>query len=275
LLYSWFNVQRFTTFKKKYFEYHKTEKDMKKAMIVAASLAMLAACSQQPEEKEAAVPAAKVAAEPAAMSDAAKLSYAIGMDIGMSLKSLNTEMDRKSLMAAINDRLDGNKTKLSQEDAGKVKQAFFKKQAEKRAADQKAAGEKNKTAGEAFLAENGKKKGVTTTKSGLQYEVIKQGDGAKPKATDKVTVNYKGTLIDGTEFDSSYKRGQPVTFPLNGVIKGWTEGVQLMGVGSKYKFVLPAALAYGARGAGPKIGPNSTLVFEVELLSIGEPKAAK
>ena len=248
---------------------------MKKTIIVAASLVMLAACSQQPEEKKTAAPAAKVAAEPAAMSDSAKLSYAIGMDIGMSLKSLNTEMDRTALMAAINDRLDDNKTKLSQEDAGKVKQAFFKKQAETRAADQKAAGEKNKVAGEAFLAENGKKKGVTTTKSGLQYEVIKQGDGAKPKATDKVTVNYKGTLIDGTEFDSSYKRGQPVTFPLNGVIKGWTEGVQLMSVGSKYKFTLPAALAYGARGAGPKIGPNSTLVFEVELLSIGAPKAAK
>jgi len=248
---------------------------MKKTIIVAASLAMLAACSQQPEEKKTEAPAPKAAAEPAAMSETAKLSYAIGMDIGMSLKSLNTDLDRKALMAAINDRLDNGKTKLTQEDAGKVKQAFFKKQAETRAAEQKAAGEKNKTAGEAFLAENAKKKGVTTTKSGLQYEVIKQGKGATPKATDKVTVNYKGTLIDGTEFDSSYKRGQPVTFPLNGVIKGWTEGVQLMNVGSKYKFVLPADLAYGARGAGPKIGPNSTLVFEVELLSIGEPKTSK
>jgi len=246
---------------------------IKKTMIAVTALAMLAACSQQTEVKKAEV---KNAA-PAGLqldSDNAKLSYAIGMDIGMSLKSLKTDLDRTALEAAINDRLDGSKLKLSEEDAGKAKQAFFKKQAELRAAEQKAAGEKNKADGAAFLADNGKKKGVTTTKSGLQYEVLKQGDGAKPKATDKVTVNYRGTLIDGTEFDSSYKRGQPVTFPLNGVIKGWTEGVQLMSVGSKYKFVLPSDLAYGSRGAGPKIGPDSVLVFEVELISIGDGKTA-
>jgi len=158
--------------------------------------------------------------------------------------------------------------------AAKAKQTSFKQQAEARALAQKAADEKNKADGVKFLTENGKKKGVTTTKSGLQYEVLKQGVGAKPKATDKVTVNYRGTLIDGTEFDSSYKRGQPVTFPLNGVIKGWTEGVQLMNVGSKYKFVLPSKLAYGARGTGPKIGPNSVLVFDVELINIGGAKAS-
>jgi len=247
---------------------------IKKPIIAAACLALLAACSQQAEVKKAEVKQA----EPAVLqldSDNTKLSYAIGMDIGMSLKSLNADLDRTVLLAAINDRLDGNKLKLSDEEAGKVKQAFFKKQADARAAEQKAAGEKNKADGAVFLASNGKKKGVTTTKSGLQYEVIKQTDGAKPKATDKVTVNYRGTLIDGTEFDSSYKRGQPVTFPLNGVIKGWTEGVQLMGVGSKFKFVLPSDLAYGPRGAGPKIGPDSVLVFEVELVSIGDPKPAK
>jgi len=246
---------------------------IKKTIIAVTALTMLAACSQQTEVKKAEV---KNAA-PAGLqldNDNAKLSYAIGMDIGMSLKSLKTDLDRAALEAAINDRLDGSKLKLSKEDAGKAKQAFFKKQAESRAAAQKAAGEKNKTDGAAFLAENAKKKGVTTTKSGLQYEVLKQGDGAKPKATDKVTVNYRGTLIDGTEFDSSYKRGKPVTFPLNGVIKGWTEGVQLMSVGSKYKFVLPSDLAYGPRGAGPKIGPNSVLVFEVELISIGDAKTA-
>jgi len=247
---------------------------IKKAIIATSCLAMLAACSQQAEVKKAEIK--KV--EPAGLqlnTDKAKLSYAIGMDIGASLKSLNADLDRSTLLTAINDRLDGAKLKLSEADAGKAKQAFFKKQAEQVAAKQKAAGEKNKTDGEAFLVENGKKKGVTTTKSGLQYEVLKQGDGAKPKATDKVTVNYRGTLIDGTEFDSSYKRGKPVTFPLNGVIKGWTEGVQLMNVGSKYKFVLPSSLAYGVHGAGPKIGPNSVLVFEVELQSIGEPKPAK
>jgi len=232
-------------------------------------MAMLAACSQPSEVKK------EAKAKPAELQlndDGAKLSYAIGMDIGSSLKALDADIDRPALVAAINDRLDDKALKLSDEDAGKVKQAFFKQRAEKQAAEQKAAAEKNKTDGAAFLVENGKKEGVTTTESGLQYEVIKQGDGAKPKATDQVTVNYRGTLIDGTEFDSSYKRGKPATFPLNGVIKGWTEGVQLMSVGSKYKFVLPAELAYGAQGAGPKIGPNSTLVFEVELLGIGDPQ---
>jgi FKBP-type peptidyl-prolyl cis-trans isomerase FkpA/FKBP-type peptidyl-prolyl cis-trans isomerase FklB len=240
-------------------------------IIAAVALSMLAACSQQGDKDEAKQPAQ---AALQLQSKQAKLGYAIGMDIGMSLKSLNADLDRAALLAAINDRLDGGKLKLTEEEADKVKQAFFKQQAEKRAAEQKAAAEKNKSEGAAFLAENGKKKGVTTTKSGLQYEVLKQGDGAKPKATDKVTVNYRGTLIDGTEFDSSYKRGQPVAFPLNGVIKGWTEGLQLMNVGSKYRFVLPADLAYGSRGAGPKIGPDSVLVFEVELLGIGEPKPA-
>jgi len=247
---------------------------MKKTIIAATCLAMLAACSQQAETKKA----EKEATQPAGLqltTEKAKLSYAIGMDIGASLKSLNADLDRPTLLAALNDRLDGAKLKLSDADAGKAKQAFFKKQAEDRAAEQKAAGEKNKAAGAAFLAENGKKKGVTTTKSGLQYEVLTQGKGPKPKATDKVTVNYRGTLIDGSEFDSSYKRGKPVTFPLNGVIKGWTEGVQLMNVGSKFKFVLPADLAYGPRGAGPKIGPNSVLAFEVELLAIGDQKPAQ
>jgi FKBP-type peptidyl-prolyl cis-trans isomerase FkpA/FKBP-type peptidyl-prolyl cis-trans isomerase FklB len=247
---------------------------IKKHIIAAACLALLAACSQQANENKAEVKQA----EPATLqlsSENAKLSYAIGMDIGMSLKSLNAKLDRTVLVAAINDRLDDGKLKLSDEEASKAKQAFFKKQAEARVATQKAAGEKNKADGAKFLAENGKKKGVTTTKSGLQYEVLKQGDGAKPKATDQVTVHYRGTLIDGTEFDSSYKRGQPVTFPLNGVIKGWTEGVQLMAVGSKFKFVIPSELAYGSHGAGPKIGPDSVLVFEVELVGIGEPKPAK
>ncbi|MFQ5518709.1 MAG: FKBP-type peptidyl-prolyl cis-trans isomerase [Mariprofundus sp.] len=238
---------------------------MKKTVIIAC-VAMLAACSQKAEEVKA--PALNLD------SETAKLSYAIGMDIGMSLQSLKADLDRAALIAAMNDRLDGKDTKLSQEESGKIKQAFFQKQAEQRAAEQKAIGEKNKTAGAAFLAENGKKEGVSTTASGLQYEVITAADGAKPKATDKVTVHYVGTLIDGTEFDSSVKRGQPATFPLNGVIKGWTEGVQLMNVGSKYRLTLPAELAYGAQGAGPKIGPNSVLVFEVELLSIGDPKPA-
>ncbi len=238
-----------------------------KKMIIIAAVAMLAACNQQVAEKKEA-PALKLD------NDQAKLAYAIGMDIGNSLNPFKNDIDRGALVAAINDRLDGRDGKLSAADAAKVKQAYFKKMAAKHLAEQKAKGEKNKVDGEKFLAENGKKKGVITTASGLQYEVLKAGSGAKPKATDTVTVNYRGTLIDGTEFDSSYKRGQPATFPLNGVIKGWTEGVQLMSIGSKYRFVLPANLAYGAQGAGPKIGPNSTLVFEVELLGIGNKKPA-
>jgi len=240
---------------------------MKKIMIIAC-VAILAACSQK-AEAPAKAPALTLD------NDKAKISYAIGLDIAQSLQSLESELDRSVLIAAINDRLDGGEVKLTAEDAGKVKQDFFKKQAAKRAADQKAAAQKNIAAGKAFLAENAKKAGVTTTASGLQYEVLTQGAGDKPAATDKVTVNYKGMLIDGTEFDSSYKRGKPVTFPLNGVIKGWTEGVQLMPVGSTFKFVLPADLAYGERGAGAKIGPNSVLVFEVELLGIGDVKEAK
>ena len=129
--------------------------------------------------------------------------------------------------------------------------------------------DKNLQEGQAFLAENGKKPGVTTTASGLQYEVIKAGDGAAPGPTDKVTVHYKGTLLDGSEFDSSYKRGETATFPLNRVIRGWTEGLQLMKTGAHYRFFIPADLAYGAHGAGRMIGPNATLIFEVELISVG------
>ena len=236
---------------------------MKKVMILAC-VALLAACSGQEETK---------APELSLESEDSKLAYAIGMDIGMSLKTIGTDLDRATMIAAINDRLDGVETKLTQEDANKVKQAFFVKQAEKKAADQKAAGEKNKTEGAAFLAEHAKKEGVTVTPSGLHYQVIRQGEGAKPTLNDKVTVHYKGTTIDGVEFDSSYSRGEPISFPLAGVIVGWQEGVQLMNVGSKYRLVLPSDLAYGERGAGAKIGPNSVLIFEVELIAIVDEKA--
>jgi FKBP-type peptidyl-prolyl cis-trans isomerase len=136
---------------------------------------------------------------------------------------------------------------------------------------QKQLGEKNKTEGTKFLEDNKKKPGVKTTASGLQYKVEKEGTGVQPKATDMVTVNYRGTLIDGTEFDSSYKRGQPATFPVNGVIKGWTEALQLMKQGAKYQLFIPATLAYGERAMGPDIGPNSTLIFEVELQDVKPP----
>ncbi|MDX8406183.1 MAG: FKBP-type peptidyl-prolyl cis-trans isomerase [Mariprofundus sp.] len=240
---------------------------MKKTIIASVCVAMLAACSQQAEVKPA---------ELTLDNDTAKLSYAIGMDIGASLKSLSTEFDRPALIAAINDRLDGKELKMKDEEAATVKQAFFKQQAAKREVEKKAAAETNKAAGEKFLAENAKKPGVTVTASGLQYEILTPATGAKPKASDSVKVHYRGTLLDGTEFDSSYKRGQPIIFPLNGVIKGWIEGLQLMNVGSKFKFYIPSNLAYGEGGAGNTIAPNSTLVFEVELLAIEDAaKASK
>lgn len=141
-------------------------------------------------------------------------------------------------------------------------------QEEKRAAQMKAGGDKARESGAKFLADNGKREGVTQTASGLQYEVLTKADGPKPAVTDTVSVHYRGTLLNGTEFDSSYKRGEPATFPLQGVIKGWTEALQLMPVGSKWKLFIPSELAYGERGAGSDIGPNETLVFEVELLGI-------
>ncbi|ATX81379.1 FKBP-type peptidyl-prolyl cis-trans isomerase FkpA/FKBP-type peptidyl-prolyl cis-trans isomerase FklB [Mariprofundus ferrinatatus] len=236
-----------------------------KKIIALACLAMLAACGQQAEDKKA----TSVNLD----SENARLSYAIGMDIGMSLKTLDTNLDRAVMIAAINDRLDGVDTKLSQEEAGKVKQEFFVKQAQIKEAERKAAGEKNAAEGAAFLTEHAKKEGVTVTESGLHYQVIREADGAKPTLEDSVRVHYKGTLIDGTEFDSSYSRGEPISFPLGGVIAGWQEGVQLMNVGSKYRFVLPSELAYGERGAGNTIGPNSVLIFEVELLAIVDEKA--
>jgi len=238
-----------------------------KKMILLAGFAFLAACQQQP--------AAQKSEELKLDTDAAKLSYSIGLDVGQSLKTLGADIDKTAFMAAVSDQLDGKAARLSAEVAGQVKQTYFKARAEKQMAEQQAKGAANKAAGEKFLAENAKKPGVTVTASGLQYEVLKQGDGAKPAATDKVKVHYRGTLLDGTEFDSSYARGEPVTFPLNAVIKGWTEGVQLMNVGSKFRFVIPSELAYGDRGAGGRIEPGSTLVFEVELLGIENDDAAK
>ena len=204
-----------------------------------------------------------------------KFSYAMGLDVGRSLKGLGAEVDADAFSKAVADTLADAQLAVSQEDATKIKQDFFRKRQEAMLAERTAASSKNKIEGEAFLVENAKKEGVKVTKSGLQYEVVTQGDGAKPKETDKVKVHYQGTLINGEEFDSSYSRGQPIIFPLNGVIKGWTEGVALMPVGSKYKFYIPSELAYGERGAGAKIGPNATLIFTIELLSIEKNESVK
>lgn len=207
--------------------------------------------------------------------DKAKVSAMVGMDIGRGLLQVKDEIDLDAVFAAARATINGEEAPLGEEEAQRVRQAFMQQLQARRVAEQKAEADKNRAAGEAYLAENAKKDGVETTDSGLQYEVLVQGSGPKPKSTDTVKVNYVGTKVDGTQFDSSYDRGEPATFPLNGVIKGWSEGLQLMPVGSKYRFVIPAALAYG-ENAPPSIGPNATLVFEVELLGIesGADKAA-
>ena len=192
-----------------------------------------------------------------------KVSYSIGLNIGFNLKKQNVSINPDTFALGVKDALAG-KPQMTEEQVKETMTAFEKEMIDK----QKAAGVKNGADGEKFLAENKKKEGVKTTASGLQYKVIKEGTGAQPKETDTVVANYRGTLIDGTEFDSSYKRGQPATFPVTGVIKGWTEALQMMKVGSKYQLFIPASLAYGERAMGADIGPNSTLIFEVELVGI-------
>ena len=238
---------------------------------LAASFAIGAIADDKPAAAGAA-PTAKPAA-PAVKVDKNSISTMVGMDIGRGLGQIKDEIDIKALEQALEQTLKGEKTSLTQEEAQQVKQEFMKQLQAKRVAEHKAAADKNKKAGADFLAANKSKPGVKTTASGLQYLVEKEGTGAKPKATDTVKVNYLGTKIDGEKFDSSYDRGQPATFPLNGVIKGWSEGLQLMPVGSKYKFYVPADLAYGENAPGP-IGPNATLIFEVELLGIEDASKA-
>lgn len=207
-----------------------------------------------------------------------KVSYIVGMDIGNNFKNNEIVIDEKAFMAGVQDALKGNKSVLAEEDIKTTMAAFsevMKKKGEAKQAAQKAEGEKkgaaNIVAGKEFLDKNGARKEVTTTKSGLQYEVVTMGKGKKPTATDTVTVHYSGKLIDGTEFDSSYKRNEPASFPVNGVIPGWTEALQLMPEGSKFKLYIPSDLAYGPGGTGP-IGPNSVLVFDVELIKVGAPE---
>ena len=191
-----------------------------------------------------------------------KISYAIGLSMGQNLMGSGvTSLEYADLAAGIKDVLEKNQPQISYQEAQQVLGKFFSE------LEQKIAGQA-KAAGEAFLTENAKREGVKVTESGLQYEVLEATIGQKPKATDKVRVHYEGTLIDGTVFDSSYKRGESITFGLNQVIKGWTEGLQLMSIGSKYKLYLPYQLAYGERGAGANIPPYAALIFTVELLGI-------
>ncbi len=200
-----------------------------------------------------------------------KVSYIIGMDIGTNLKRQSVDINPDVLLKGVKDALSNNKPLLTEQEISETMAAFQKEMKAKQEEMMKKAGEKNKKEGEAFLAGNKKKEGVVSLPSGLQYKVIKNGSEKKPKLTDTVTTHYKGTLIDGTEFDSSYQRGQPVSFQVNGVIAGWTEALQRMEEGAKWQLFVPSQLAYGERGAGP-IGPNATLIFEVELISVQEKK---
>jgi FKBP-type peptidyl-prolyl cis-trans isomerase FklB len=207
---------------------------------------------------------------PALKDQKEKRSYALGMDLGNQLRKMSIELDPDLFAKGLKDALTGSKTLLTE---AEVRAAVSELQAGLKlgvAQARKAGAENNKKAGDAFLTENQKKEGVVTLPSGLQYRILKAGDGKKPTIDDTVVCHYRGTLVDGTEFDSSYKRNQPATFPIKGVIKGWTEALQLMPVGSKWQLFIPSDLAYGERGAGTAIEPNATLIFEVEILSIQE-----
>ena len=198
-----------------------------------------------------------------------KLSYALGIGIGSQLAGMGAkELNIDYFAQAIKDVISGSQLKVDNVEAQTLVQNFFQEQEAKQQAAAAEAGKAAKAEGEAFLAENGKKEGIVTLPSGLQYQVLKEGNGKKPSATDQVVCHYEGTLIDGTVFDSSYQRNQPATFGLNQVIPGWTEGVQLMQEGAKYRFFIPYKLAYGERGAGAQIPPFATLVFDVELIEV-------
>ena len=213
-------------------------------------------------------PAAKKQGTPALKTTIEQASYAIGADIGKNLKRAGVEVNGTLVAKGIMDALAGGKLLLSDAEMRTAITALQRDMAAKQEAKRAIDAEKNATEGKAFLTANKKKAGVKTTASGLQYRVIKAGKGASPKATDQVKTHYEGRLINGKVFDSSYKRGEPATFPVNGVIKGWTEALQLMKVGSQWELYVPAELGYGARGTGADIGPNSTLIFKVELLEV-------
>jgi FKBP-type peptidyl-prolyl cis-trans isomerase FklB len=201
-----------------------------------------------------------------------RISYGIGLSIGQEFKQSGLDIDMALLNKGIADALAGNKPAVSPQEYAAAMQELQKDMEAKEKSRQDAAGLANANEGKAFLEANKSKEGVKTTASGLQYLVVKEGEGKSPAATDQVKVHYKGTLIDGSVFDSSYDRGEPIVFPVNGVIKGWTEALQLMKPGSKYKLFIPSELAYGARGAGGRIGPHAVLLFEVELLEVQSAK---
>lgn len=209
-----------------------------------------------------------VCAEDKFKTEQEKLGYAIGMNIGMNMKQQGVDVDPAQLAAGLQAALKGEETVLTQEEMGQILTAYQQQMQMEQMAQAAAEAEKNEKLAQDFLDTNSKLEGVTTLESGLQYKVLASGQGATPKAESTVQVHYRGTLIDGTEFDSSYQRGEPVSFPVNGVIPGWTEALQLMKEGDKWQLVIPSQLAYAERGAPPVIPPNAALVFEVELLKV-------
>lgn len=237
---------------------------MKRILIVFVSAVLLIAvntnCTKSTEQEN---PEKKISLETLKQ----KGSYIMGYQQGQTLKmrEFDIEMDMDVFFQGFKDALKGE-SQIEEKEMSKIFREFFQGVRERLEAKRRALGEKNKTEGEQWLKENAKKEGVIVTESGLQYQVLTEGTGPKPNSTDTVAVHYKGTLIDGTEFDSSYKRGEPTSFPLNRVISGWTEGLQLMNKGAKYRFFIPPNLGYGERGQGAVIGPNAVLIFEIELL---------
>ena len=197
-----------------------------------------------------------------------RISYTIGVNIGQDFKSQNMDVDPDVLLMGLKDVLSGKELQLTEEEMVQEVQNFQQEMQAKMAAEMEAVATKNKAEGESFLAENAKQEGIVVTESGLQYKILEPGEGDAPGPADLATVHYRGTLIDGTQFDSSYDRGQPATFPVGGVIPGWTEALQLMKPGARFQLFIPADLAYGERGAGQDIGPNATLLFDVELISV-------
>lgn len=246
---------------------------MKKYVLPLALISMvtLQACNQEAAKTEA--PAADAVASLETSSQ--RLSYGIAYGLGSRMLLDSVPMDMDAFTAGMSDALNGAEPRLTQEEIAAEMQAYQEKAAAEQQAAQAAAGEANLAAAADFLAENAAKEGVVVTESGLQYEVLEAGDGVVPTAEDTVEVHYRGTLMDGTEFDSSYSRNQTASFGVTQVIAGWVEALQLMPVGSKWKLVIPADLAYGAGGAGGTIGPNATLIFEVELISIADKVAAE
>ena len=240
---------------------------MKKWFLAALCVALVA-CNNDETGSTSMIQQAEAAEKTSFKNEDQKASYAIGLRMGEGLARDLGELDLELYYKGVQDGFKGSKPLLSADEVIATMQALQARKLEEQQQAQAQAAETNKTASDAFLSKNKARKEVVTTASGLQYEVLKKGSGEMPGANDKVNVHYHGTLPDGSVFDSSVERGEPISFAVNGVIRGWTEALQLMHVGDKWKLYIPADLAYGARGAGPKIGPNQALVFEVELLGV-------